>query len=310
MNLTLLSASLMSLTAAAPQDCPSKAPRATLASHAAVGGDIVDTALAAGDFGTLAAALQAAGLVETLKGKGPFTVFAPTDAAFAALPKGTLEDLLEPENEATLTAILTYHVAAGQFPASQVTKSTFLSTVNGQRVDVELDEKTGEVRIDGAKVQKADIRCSNGIIHVIDRVILPSTDDLLETAAAAGGFDTLSAAIEAAGLVEALQAKGPYTVFAPTDAAFAALPEGTLEGLLKPESRDHLVSILKLHVVAGRVYSDQVLEAGRARTLSGGELLFRADDHRVYVGDARIVKPDIEAKNGVIHVIDSVLLPE
>jgi uncharacterized surface protein with fasciclin (FAS1) repeats len=133
--------------------------------------DIVDTAVAAGSFKTLAAALQAAGLVDTLKGKGPFTVFAPTDEAFAKLPKGTVEDLLKPENKAKLTAILTYHVVPGAVTASQVTKLREAKTVNGQSVKV--SATGGAVMIDGARVVKTDIRASNGVIHVIDSVILP-----------------------------------------------------------------------------------------------------------------------------------------
>ena len=133
--------------------------------------DIVDTAVAAGSFKTLAAALQAAGLVETLKGKGPFTVFAPTDEAFAKLPKGTVEELLKPENKAKLTAILTYHDVPGAVTAAQVTKLKDAKTVNGQ--SVKISATGGAVMIDGARVVKTDIRASNGVIHVIDSVILP-----------------------------------------------------------------------------------------------------------------------------------------
>jgi uncharacterized surface protein with fasciclin (FAS1) repeats len=133
--------------------------------------DVVDTAVAAGDFKTLATALQAAGLVETLKGKGPFTVFAPTDAAFAKLPAGTVESLLKPENKAKLTAILTYHVVPGKVMAADVVKLTSAKTVNGQTVKIAVDG--GKVMVDGANVVKTDIAASNGVIHVIDAVLLP-----------------------------------------------------------------------------------------------------------------------------------------
>jgi uncharacterized surface protein with fasciclin (FAS1) repeats len=133
--------------------------------------DIVDTAVAAGSFKTLAAALQAAGLVDTLKGKGPFTVFAPTDEAVAKLPPGTVEDLLKPENKAKLVAILTYHVLAGRDLASQVVKMTSAKTVNGQSLAIRVNG--GTVMVDNAKVIKTDILCSNGVIHVIDSVVLP-----------------------------------------------------------------------------------------------------------------------------------------
>lgn len=133
--------------------------------------DIVDTAVAAGSFKTLAAALQAAGLVDTLKGKGPFTVFAPTDEAFANLPAGTVENLLKPENKEKLVAILTYHVVPGRELASQVTKINSAKTVNGQSVAISAN--AGTVMVDDAKVIKADIRCTNGVIHVIDSVLMP-----------------------------------------------------------------------------------------------------------------------------------------
>jgi transforming growth factor-beta-induced protein len=133
--------------------------------------DIVTTAVAAGQFKTLAAALKAAGLVETLQGKGPFTVFAPTDEAFAKLPKGTVEELLKPENKAQLTSILTYHVVAGNFMAKDVAGMKDAKTVNGQSVTISV--KDGVVSIDAAKVVKTDITCSNGVIHVIDTVLMP-----------------------------------------------------------------------------------------------------------------------------------------
>jgi uncharacterized surface protein with fasciclin (FAS1) repeats len=133
--------------------------------------DIVDTAIAAGQFKTLTAALQAAGLVDTLKGPGPFTVFAPTDAAFAKLPAGTVESLLKPENKEKLTAILTYHVVAGRVTASQAMKLSSAKTVNGEELSIHTEG--GKVMVNDATVTKADIVCSNGVIHVIDTVLLP-----------------------------------------------------------------------------------------------------------------------------------------
>jgi uncharacterized surface protein with fasciclin (FAS1) repeats len=132
--------------------------------------DIVDTAVAAGSFTTLAAALTAAGLVETLKGPGPFTVFAPTDAAFAALPAGTVEDLLKPENKDKLIAILTYHVVPGAVMSTDLTEGMKAATVNGAEITITLD---GGAKVNGAVISTADILASNGVIHVIDSVILP-----------------------------------------------------------------------------------------------------------------------------------------
>jgi uncharacterized surface protein with fasciclin (FAS1) repeats len=132
--------------------------------------DIVDTAVAAGSFNTLAAALTAAGLVETLKGEGPFTVFAPTDAAFAALPAGTVEDLLKPENKDKLTAILTYHVVPGKVMSTDLTEGMKAATVNGKEITITLE---GGPKVNGAVISGPDVEASNGVIHVIDSVILP-----------------------------------------------------------------------------------------------------------------------------------------
>ena len=133
--------------------------------------DIVDTAAAAGDFNTLVEAVKAAGLVQTLKGEGPYTLFAPTDAAFAKLPEGTLDSLLEPENKAKLAGILTYHVVAGKVMAADVVTMTEAKTVNGQMLRI--STTGGKVTVDEANVVKTDIECSNGVIHVIDAVVLP-----------------------------------------------------------------------------------------------------------------------------------------
>ena len=132
--------------------------------------DIVDTAVAAGSFNTLAAALTAAGLVDTLKGEGPFTVFAPTDAAFAALPAGTVEDLLKPENKDKLVAVLTYHVVAGKVMSADLTEGMTAATVEGSDITITLE---GGAKVNGAVISAVDVEASNGVIHVIDAVLLP-----------------------------------------------------------------------------------------------------------------------------------------
>ncbi|MFO0011874.1 MAG: fasciclin domain-containing protein [Planctomycetota bacterium] len=269
--------------------------------------NIVETAVGAGNFKTLAAALTAADLVDAVKGPGPFTVFAPTDEAFAKLPKGTLETLLKPENKAKLAAILTYHVVPGKVMAKDVVNVKGAKSLNGQRIDVKVDG--GKVMVDGANVVKTDIACSNGVIHVIDSVILPSDATIPAVADKAGSFKTLLAAAKAAGLVDALSGDKALTVFAPTDEAFAKLPKGTVEDLLKPENKDKLASILKYHVVEGRVYSEDALAAKAAKTLQGGTVKISVKDGAAYVDSAKIVATDIDASNGVIHVIDSVILP-
>lgn len=269
--------------------------------------DIVDTAVAAGSFNTLVAAVKAAGLVDTLKGDGPFTVFAPTDAAFAKLPKETIAELLKPENKATLQSILTYHVVPGKVKAANVVGLKTAKTVQGQQIDITV--KDGKVSIDGANVVKTDIETSNGVIHVIDSVIMPNDKDIVDTAVGAKAFTTLVAAVKAAGLVETLKGDGPFTLFAPSDEAFAKLPQSTITDLLKPENKDKLTAILTYHVVPGKVMAADVVGLKSAKTVNGKEVNVAVQGSSVMIDKATVVATDIEASNGVVHVIDSVLMP-
>jgi transforming growth factor-beta-induced protein len=273
--------------------------------------DIVDTAVAAGSFKTLAAALGAAGLVDALKGEGPFTVFAPTDEAFAALPAGTVEGLLK--DPKALAEILKYHVVAGKVMAADAAKLTEAETLQGAPIAISV--KDGKVMINDAEVVSADVEASNGVIHVINKVILPPAEgammdekqDIVDTAVAAGTFKTLAAALEAAGLVETLKGAGPFTVFAPTDEAFAKLPAGTVEALLKDPKA--LAEILKYHVVAGKVMAADAAKLTKAETVQGSPIKISVKDGKVYINDAQVTAADIETSNGVIHVIDTVILP-
>lgn len=275
--------------------------------------DIVDTAIAAGNFKTLATALEAAGLVEALKGEGPFTVFAPTDEAFAALPAGTVEGLLkDPE---TLAEILKYHVVAGKVLAADAAQLTEAETLQG--TPIAISTKDGKVMINDAEVISADVMAQNGVVHVINKVILPPAEtsmtegemakDIVDTALAAGNFKTLATALEAAGLVEALKGEGPFTVFAPTDEAFAKLPAGTVEALLKDPKA--LGDILKYHVASGKIMAADVLKHSGIETLLGQTAPIKLEGNTVYIGDAKIVTTDIQTSNGVIHMIDAVMLP-
>lgn len=269
--------------------------------------DIVETAVADGRFTTLVAAVQAAGLVDTLKSEGPFTVFAPTDDAFAKLPEGTVAELLKPENLESLQNILLYHVVPGSVKAEQVVTLENAETALGPKVSIKVEE--GKVFVNDAEVIITDIQTYNGVIHVIDSVILPPKD-IVDIAVADGRFTTLTAALEAAGLVETLKGKGPFTVFAPTDDAFAKLPAGTVEELLKPEKLEALKNILLYHVVEGRVRADAVVSLESAKTVLGQDLVIKIEDGKVYINDAQVIITDIKALNGVIHVIDTVLLPK
>ena len=302
---------------AEPTEAPAEEPMAEM--------NIVETAISAGNFTTLVAAVEAAGLVEALSGEGPFTVFAPTDEAFAALPAGTIDALLaDPSGD--LTQILLYHVVPGMVMAADVTEGLEAETLQGGTVTFSV---ANGVTINGVNIVVTDIVASNGVIHVIDAVILPpaaeeaaatpeATEEaaeeaamdemnIVETAVSAGNFTTLVAAVEAAGLVDALSGEGPFTVFAPTDEAFAALPAGTIDALLADPSGD-LTQILLYHVVPGMVMAADVTDGLEAETLQGGTVTFSVADG-VTINGVNIVATDIVASNGVIHVIDAVILP-
>ncbi|MEJ2448950.1 MAG: fasciclin domain-containing protein [Anaerolineales bacterium] len=256
--------------------------------------DIVDIAVEDGRFTTLVAAVEAAGLVDALNGEGPLTVFAPTDDAFAALPEGTVAALLE--DIPALSNILLYHVAEGKYMASDVVELTQLETLQGQYLDISVMD--GKVMVDNAQIIITDIEASNGVIHVIDAVVLPETRDIVDIAVEDGRFTTLVAAVQAAGLVDALKAEGPLTVFAPTDEAFAALPDGTVEGLLADIPA--LTDVLLYHVVDGKVMAADVVELSAAPTLQGQDVSISVMDGKVMINDSLVIIPDLEASNGVI----------
>lgn len=296
------------------ETCPlsGKVVAVSTAAEQGDGKSVVDIAVANKDFSTLVAAVKAAGLVETLSGKGPFTVFAPTNAAFAKLPKGTVESLLKPENKDQLVSILTYHVVPGKVMASDVVKIDEAKSVQGQMIKV--DVKDGSVILNGSsKVVKTDIVGSNGVIHVIDSVILPSAGSpktIAELAIETESLSTLVAAVKAAGLVDTLKGEGPFTVFAPTNEAFAKLPAGTVESLLKPENVDKLKQILLYHVVPGKVMAADVVKVKAAKSAQGEPIAFEVVNGAVKLNqNSKVISTDIDASNGVIHVIDSVILP-
>jgi len=268
---------------------------------------IVDIAVADGRFQTLVAALQAADLVGALSGEGPFTVFAPTDDAFAKLPDGTVEALLE--DIPALTDILLYHVVSGAVLAEDVVMLDSAETLLGESVAIRVEG--GMVYVNDAQVVITDIVADNGVIHVIDSVLLPPQEEVSNTivdiAVADGRFTTLVTALQEAELVETLSGEGPFTVFAPTDDAFGKLPEGTLESLLADIPA--LTDILLYHVVGGSVLAEDVVALDFAETLLGKDVEIRVIDGMVYLNDAQVIITDILADNGVIHVIDSVLLP-
>jgi len=290
------------LAACADDDDSNATPPAEL-------GTIPEVAEEAGSFSTLLTAVQAAGLADELSGAGPFTVFAPTDDAFAALPEGALEGLLA--DTSALRDVLLHHVAAGELGSADVVGRTAVTMLDGQDADIVVNGSM--VTIDGANISVTDIAASNGVIHVIDAVMLPPVEEppppgnIAEVATEAGNFTTLLAAVDAAGLTDALTGPGPITVFAPTDDAFAALPEGTVEALLA--DTDELRDVILHHVVDGRQRAAQVVAEERITTLLGPWVDVVVDGATVTVNGATLVATDVEASNGIIHVIDAVLVP-
>ena len=297
---------------------------------------VVDIAVGSEAHTTLVAAVLEAGLAETLSSEGPFTVFAPTDDAFAAALEAlgiSAADLLASED---LAGILTYHVVAGKLMAADVIAAVeagegtaMVETVNGASVTVTIED--GMVVLDGtAKVAVADLAAGNGVVHVIDAVILPASEEMMEDssmdmmpatvvdiAVGSEAHTTLVAAVLAADLAETLSSEGPFTVFAPTDEAFGAALEAldiSAEDLL---ASDGLAGILTYHVVAGKLMAADVIaavEAGEGtamvETVNGASVTVTIEDGMVVLdGSAKVAVADLAAGNGVVHVIDGVILP-
>ncbi len=252
------------------------------------------------DFSTLATAVEAAGLDRLVLSDRVNTIFAPNNAAFAKLPPGTVESLLADTNK--LRTILLYHIVKGRVRAADL-KSGALPTLQGAAVQVAV---TNGVKINDATVLAADVEAANGIVHVIDSVLLPPPG-ILEIALGNPDFSTLVAAVKAAGLVETLEAAGPYTLFAPNNAAFAKLPPGTLEELLANPVR--LRHVLLYHINHGPRLRSTDLKDGKILTLQGAPANIDVSDAGVKINQASVIAADIEALNGVIHVIDQVILP-
>ena len=269
---------------------------------------VVDVVVNSENHTTLEAAVVAAGLVETLSGDGPFTVFAPTDAAFELLPEGLISELLD-DPSGDLTTILTHHVHSGNVLSTDLSNGMMVPTLAGTELTVSIMD--GMVQIDNANVSVADIETDNGVVHVIDAVLVPEENEsttVVDVVVNSENHTTLEAAVVAAGLVETLSGDGPFTVFAPTDAAFELLPEGLISELLDDPSGD-LTTILTHHVHSGNVLSTDLSNGMMVPTLAGTELTVSIMDGMVQIDNANVSVADIETDNGVVHVIDAVLIP-
>ena len=265
--------------------------------------DIPTNAAATGDHDSLVAALTHVDLVTTLQGTGPFTVFAPTDQAFANAGID-LNDFDTPEENATLSEILLHHVVSGSVPSSAVTDGMLATTVNGDKVKFGVN--AGTVTVGAATVTTANLQASNGIIHVIDTVLTPPVD-IPTTAQSTGIHDSLVAAVIQADLLPTLQGTGPFTVFAPTDQAFTDAGID-LAALDNPTGKQTLSDILLYHVVSSEVQSSDVTDCMSADAANGQPLSFTVGN-TVMVNDANVTLTDVVSSNGLIHVIDKVLTP-
>ena len=268
--------------------------------------DIPRTAQCTGIHNSLVAGVIQAELLETLQGNGPFTVFAPTDQAFtdAGIDLASLDT---PEGKAILSDILLYHVVAGNVPSSAVTECMSADAVNGQPLSFTVN---GGVMVNGANVTLADVDTSNGVIHVIDKVLTPTDtpNDIPRTAQCTGVHNSLVAGVIQAELLPTLQGDGPFTVFAPTDQAFtdAGIDLATLDTV---EGKATLTDILLYHVIAGEVPAANVTECLSATAVNGNPLSFTVGTNGVMVNDANVTATDVSTSNGIIHVIDKVLSP-
>jgi transforming growth factor-beta-induced protein len=266
--------------------------------------NIVQLAASDPNLTTLVSLVQTAGLADTLATTSKITVFAPTNAAFDALPRATVARIAS--NPQTLRKVLRYHVAKNRLTAYRISKLHQIRSLQGERIRV--STMGGELRLNAnTKVVAANLMAKNGVAHVVDRVLLPRSErDLVTWLSAKSEFTTLVSLVQQAGLTEAV-ASGELTLFAPTNAAFAKLPPATLQAVAgDPEL---LKKVLTYHVVAGRVSAKQALAAGTAATLNGASVKITRHHGRVMINDARVIRTDIPTVNGVVHVIDRVLVP-
>ncbi len=269
--------------------------------------NLVQVARDSGIFDTFVSALEKAGLVDTLSGAGPFTVFAPTDLAFARIPPDTLNTLLnEPE---WLNAVLLYHVVQNEYSFTDLLEERGLRTVHGELVSIKLIESG--LGVNNTLITIGDIETGNGVVHAVDHVLMPKEwrgrlPSIVDQAAASGQFSMLLTALEAAGLKDVLSGEGLFTVFAPTDAVFAALGNEAVEELLKDPEK--LKSILTYHVIGDEYLAAELRIAQTLFTLNGKPIRINVDG-TLTINNVEIVTRDILARNGVIHVIDSLLIP-
>jgi len=270
--------------------------------------DIVKVAERNADLSTLVAALTAGKLVATLEGPGPFTVFAPTNEAFAKIPKATLTQLLG--NPSLLDQLLEYHVVSGDFSMRDLMSAKVITTLEKESVVVR--SINGNIMVNNANVVTADVGATNGVVHVVDNVLVPPDfpiqpylENIVELAESQPDLSTLVHALVIGKLTETLSGKGPFTVFAPTNEAFAKIPAADLQKLLANQKA--LDSVLEYHVLAGQFTMRDLMAVKSAATLEGDKVTVSSSGSVISVNEAKVLKADVHATNGIVHVIDSVL---
>ena len=288
---------------------------------------------------TVVSAVKAAGLVDTLNGPGPFTIFAPSNDAFAKIDKATIDKLMaDPKGD--LTKILTYHVVPGKLSADDLVKAGTEKTVNGAEVKI---TKSGDtIKVNDSSVVCGNIETANATVFIVDSVLMPPTSGASAgatsypanfgsacsavPASGSGSFEgmakdpaataasnnpvlsTVVSAVKAAGLVDTLNGPGPFTIFAPSNDAFAKIDPNTLKTLLADPKGD-LTKILTYHVVPGKLSADDLVKAGTEKTVEGGSVKITADGDTIKVNDATVVCGNVETANATVFIIDSVLMP-
>jgi transforming growth factor-beta-induced protein len=275
-------------------------------------GDIVDVASNIDDFSILVSALQEAELVSALQGEGPFTVFAPTNDAFAALLSDlniTAEELLA---HPQLSEVLLYHVVSGKVMSTDLSDGMMATTLQGEQLSIDLSDG---VKINMSNVTSADVAATNGVIHVIDKVLVPDSfvlspieNDIVDIALGNDDFSMLVSLLQQVDLVETLQGEGPFTVFAPTNDAFQSLLDALNITAADLMAQPELSKVLLYHVVSGNIMSTDLVDGTSAPTING-EMINIDLSNGVMINDSNVIIADLEATNGVVHVIDSVLVP-
>lgn len=272
---------------------------------------VLDVVVNSPDHTTLEAAVIAAELNDDLASAGPFTVFAPTDAAFGLIDPAVISALLE-DPTGDLATILLFHVVSGVATVDNIMDGTSIGSLMGQNLTFSIDDNG--VRINDVNVSVVDIKADNGVVHVIDAVLLPAAAPaprpatIMDIVAGSAVHTQLNALIGAAGLDGALRGDGPFTLFAPTDDAIAALPQETVDALLA-DPMGALADILTFHAVSGVASTRNVMDGTGVGALSGGNLFFGVTGNGVTINGVNVSVLDIQADNGIVHVIDAVLIP-